>query len=161
MYQRSPALWALTFAGLTSSSSSFAAVRPMTNLSYVSYQGVQNETYKYVGKVLVYNAANSSSVDAYYGIRYAAAPTGVLRWQPPVPIEQRNNYIPGQIIDAGTPGPECIQGVPAWQPSIAGPSAPGSEDCLLLNVLVPHSAKTPPSLPVILNIHGGGEISPI
>ena len=61
-------------------------------------------------------------------------------------------------MDATKSGPICVQGDPAWITALQGkiPSNPrGTEDCLLLNVLVP--AKPVASfLPVMVQIHGGG-----
>lgn len=67
-------------------------------------------------------------------------------------IESHGGYNPNEIIDATTRGPTCVQGVPYWRQTI---SPSGSEDCLLLDILVP---KTPVSdyVPVLVQIHGGG-----
>lgn len=104
---------------------------------------------------------HSISYTIWYGLRYAAAPTGKLRWRPPAPIEQNNNYSRSEVISAKKQGNICIQGTPAWElewkignySSI--PVQSGYEDCLLLDVLVP---KNPVSdaLPVMVQIHGGG-----
>lgn len=67
-------------------------------------------------------------------------------------IESHNGYNPNQIIDATMRAPTCVQGVPYWRRTV---SPSGSEDCLILDVLVP---KTPVSdyVPVLVQIHGGG-----
>src|SRR5579863_2158685 len=66
-----------------------------------------------------------AGVDVFFGIRYAAAPVGALRWTPP----QAPSLSTGTIV-AAFPGPACPQ---------AGSTAPlpQSEDCLFLNVYVP------------------------
>jgi para-nitrobenzyl esterase len=79
-------------------------------------------------------------VDAFFGIRYAAAPEGALRWQPP----QRPTP-PTGVVTAATPGTACPQAVPF----------PQSEDCLFLNVYVPATARPGDRLPVFFWIHGG------
>ncbi|KAL9094046.1 MAG: hypothetical protein Q9165_003716 [Trypethelium subeluteriae] len=98
-----------------------------------------------------------NSVDYWFGIRYAQAPVGDLRWRAPQNIEAKNNYSNTQAIDASQVGPECVQGTPAWQyTNGTSPGEPaGSEDCLLLDVLKP-SNPVSSSLPVVAFIHGGG-----
>lgn len=115
---------------------------PTINLGYVQYTGFQNAT---IG------------INYYRGLRYAQAPVGDLRWREPVPIEQSSNYT-GQVMDASQYGPACYQGVPYSLEPIAGPIATAltqSEDCLLLDVLVPINPVSA-SLPVYVQIHGGG-----
>jgi carboxylesterase type B len=67
-------------------------------------------------------------------------------------IENHGDLKPTRVIDATQRGPTCVQGIPFWRQT-SSPS--GSEDCLLLDVLVP---KTPTSdyVPVLVQIHGGG-----
>lgn len=80
-------------------------------------------------------------------IRYAAAPTGNLRWKPPrfpavqpgLPVNQANAF-----------GPICPQSLPAVPNA---PYVPGNEDCLFLNVYAPANGR---NLPVLVWIHGGG-----
>jgi para-nitrobenzyl esterase len=88
----------------------------------------------------------SSDVDVFYGIRYAAAPEGSLRWQPPQPPP-----VPSEVVHASAPGAACPQ-------SYSTAPLAQSEDCLFLNVWVP--AKTLPGskLPVFFWIHGGALI---
>jgi para-nitrobenzyl esterase len=89
---------------------------------------------------------SSSNVDVFYGIRYAAAPEGALRWQPP-----QAPPMPGGTVRASSPGAACPQ-------SFSTAPVAQSEDCLFLNVWVP--AKTLPGskLPVFFWIHGGALI---
>ncbi|KIW41260.1 uncharacterized protein PV06_06833 [Exophiala oligosperma] len=114
---------------------------PVIDLGYVKYSGYQNAT---------------AGINYYRGIRYAAAPTGDLRWDKPVPIEYMNNYS-GRTINASTLGPACYQA--AAKSTYSTPSAPQgqSEDCLLLDVLVP-SNPVSTALPVLFTIHGGGYV---
>lgn len=87
-------------------------------------------------------------VTRFYGIPYAAAPIGNLRWRPPVDPKPWKH-----TLDATKFGPECAQisllGVFAGPPN-------NNEDCLVLNVYAPENAKNGKKLPVIFWIHGGG-----
>ena len=59
-------------------------------------------------------------------------------------------------MDGTQRGPQCYQGTPGWSVNSLTPNPePGSEDCLLLDVLVPTNASSA-NLPVIVQIHGGG-----
>jgi para-nitrobenzyl esterase len=91
--------------------------------------------------------SDPAAVNVFFGIRYAAAPEGNLRWTPPQPP------IPsaGPTV-AAVPGPACPQ---------AGSTAPlpQSEDCLFLNVYVPAGAQPNANLPVLFWIHGGALVS--
>jgi para-nitrobenzyl esterase len=85
---------------------------------------------------------SEAGVDVFFGIRYAAAPEGALRWTPPqAPVP------PPGVVVASTPGAACPQG------AIGG--FPLAEDCLFLNVYIPASARPNSRLPVFYWIHGG------
>ncbi|SMY21325.1 unnamed protein product [Zymoseptoria tritici ST99CH_1A5] len=124
---------------------------PIVHLDYASYRG---------------NASFEADFNThvFYGLRYAQAPTGELRWQPPRPIEGKNNYSTNGIIDAQALGPACTQGSPKWVLAFDNISTSdqinttyviGEEDCLLLDIYVPSHPKSK-SLPVLAEIHGGG-----
>jgi para-nitrobenzyl esterase len=85
----------------------------------------------------------ASGVNVFFGIRYAQAPVGTLRWKPP----QGPNPGQGSIV-ASTPGHTCTQG-----------RATDSEDCLFLNVYVPSTANARSKLPVFIWIHGGALVN--
>jgi para-nitrobenzyl esterase len=90
---------------------------------------------------------SEAGVDVFFGIRYAAAPEGALRWTPPqAPVP------PAGTVIASTPGNACPQ---------SGSTAPlaQSEDCLFLNVFVPATARPDSNLPVFYWIHGGALVS--
>ena len=83
----------------------------------------------------------------FRGIPYAAAPSGNLRWKPPVaaPIWQG-------VRDATQFGPACYQPPPRTASIYANPPASVSEDCLSLNIWTPAKAH---NAPVMAWIHGG------
>lgn len=93
----------------------------------------------------------------WYGIRYAQPPIGELRWQTPRDIEVHNNYS-SSILDATVAGPSCVQGSPPWPGATFDPlTSESSEDCLLLNILAPIEPASA-TLPVLVQIHGGGKL---
>ncbi|KAH6843213.1 Alpha/Beta hydrolase protein [Chaetomium sp. MPI-CAGE-AT-0009] len=104
----------------------------VVNLGYAKYRGYHN---------------TSTGLNYWKGIRYAAAPTGKLRWQPPQPLPLK---LDAGIADATTFGPICPQSRPAVPNAVF---TPGDEDCLFLNVYAPPSAA---KLPVLVYIHEGG-----
>ncbi|KAL0572192.1 hypothetical protein V5O48_009774 [Marasmius crinis-equi] len=121
----------------------FSAVcsNPIVDLGYAQYQGVFDP---------------NLNVTNYRGVRYAAAPTGDLRWREPKP--------PGNVSEvqqANTDPPSCYQSQGGGG---ALGVAPGeveaeSEDCLFLNVAVPGSRiPSDGDLPVVVWIPGGGYI---
>ncbi|MBV8990925.1 MAG: carboxylesterase family protein, partial [Solirubrobacterales bacterium] len=85
---------------------------------------------------------------SYFGVPYAAAPVGTLRWAPP---QQHAPWT--TTFEATQPGSVCPQ------PGIAGaaPAPNQSEDCLNLNVQRPTGSVS--GLPVIVDIHFGGFIT--
>lgn len=91
---------------------------------------------------------NEGGVDVFRGVPYAQAPTGRLRWRPPVAAQPWRG-----VRDATRFGPACHQ-PPSRPGSIYAPAhAPTtSEDCLSLNVWVPENAD---KAPVFVWIHGG------
>lgn len=116
---------------------------PVVDLGYASYQGVYNET---------------TNIQSFQGIRYAAPPTGNLRWSAPQPP-------PGMqgLQDASKYGSQCIQGTLGGLPidglleRTAAAFSISSEDCLFLNVYLPPNATVGQgSRPVVVWIHGGG-----
>ena len=129
------------------------AEAPVVDLGYAKYLGLQN-----------------SSTNIFHGVRYAAPPTGSLRWQPPVPIESQNNYTSSSVINATAYGPQCFQGnqtfslnsassllLPEWSRAGEDLLLQSSEDCLVLDIFLPVQPKSD-ALPVVVNFHGGGEL---
>jgi len=84
-------------------------------------------------------------VDSYLGIRYARAPVGPLRWQPPRPPAPWAGVVP-----ATSYGNRCAQ------PLRYNAQLSLTEDCLFLNVQRPARARANDRLPVFVYIHGGG-----
>ncbi|KAF8869963.1 Alpha/Beta hydrolase protein [Infundibulicybe gibba] len=143
-----------------------AAAAQVVDLGYAKYQGFVDPT--------THNTH-------FLGVRYAAAPTGPLRWSAPqtpqdaVGIQQANTQPP--ICFQGSPGradksPFPNKNIP-FQPgqgsvdkssfhvkSRAGVSTTESEDCLFLNVFTPGNlSENTQNLPVVVWIHGGGYTS--
>ncbi|KAJ7671356.1 Alpha/Beta hydrolase protein [Mycena polygramma] len=88
----------------------------------------------------------------FKGVRFGQAPTGSLRWEPPVPFSSTAPQ------NATSMGPACVQQFPFVVAAIDEtlfntPPPPESEDCLFLNVWAPASATHP--LPVLIWIYGG------
>lgn len=92
-----------------------------------------------------------SGVKAYLGLRYAAPPTGDLRWRPPqAPARWQGVY------HADRKMPECIQVLRPHAINHYFGEEATSEDCLFMNVWAPGDAKAGDRLPVIVFIYGGG-----
>ena len=97
------------------------------------------------GKVL------PSGVKAYFGIPYAAAPVGDLRWREPQPVQAWKG-----VYHADRMAPECIQVLRRHDLNHYFGEEATSEDCLYLNIWSSGDAKAGAKLPVIVWIYGGG-----
>ncbi|KIM92857.1 hypothetical protein OIDMADRAFT_138895 [Oidiodendron maius Zn] len=98
---------------------------------------------------------NSTDVYTFRNIRYAAPPTGKLRWAAPVSPESVKG------VQDGSYGPACIQ-----LPSVTFAGGlftvtSTSEDCLFLDVYVPGNAirGQTKGLAVVVWIYGGGFVT--
>jgi len=84
---------------------------------------------------------------AFLGMRYAAAPVGARRWTSPVAPA-----CPATTVVAGSFAPVC----PQLDRASGAPE--GDEDCLAVNVFTPKGAFAAGRAPVMVFIHGGGNV---
>lgn len=93
------------------------------------------------------------NVRSFKGIPYAKAPTGDLRWKPPVAAPSWPD-----TREATDFGASCVQlsSNPAASSIYADDIGPTSEDCLSLNIWAADDAK---DAPVFVWIHGGALVS--
>ncbi|KAF5348564.1 hypothetical protein D9756_009623 [Leucocoprinus leucothites] len=117
----------------------------LVDLGYAKYQGTLN---------------NDTGNIEFLGVRYAAAPTGTLRWQAPQAPQttsgvQLANTQPNTCMQAGnganTVSPFLNSSSVTRRQSDAPPA---SEDCLFVNIVTPASGNG--NLPVVVWIHPGG-----
>jgi carboxylesterase type B len=105
------------------------------DLGYSVYRGFLNET---------------TGLNTWLGVRFAAPPTGSNRWQAPQPpYENRSS-----TFQANEYAPICYQAPDAGLEVQPVNQSLASEDCLFLNVWSPANATG--YLPVFVWIHGGG-----
>ncbi|KAH6651446.1 Alpha/Beta hydrolase protein [Truncatella angustata] len=101
---------------------------PTVTLDYAAYEGTRYD----------------SGVNVYLGMRFAAAPTGDLRFRAPQdPVRETDVQV------AKSYGPICI-GIDQTL------SSGRSEDCLFVNIFTPSNATQKSKLPVWVYIQGGG-----
>ncbi len=90
-------------------------------------------------------------IRVFKGLPYAAPPTGVYRWRPPMPAPVWSG-----VKDAADFGPACIQPTPGAPHIYSNSLGATSEDCLSLNIWSPQAAR---DAPVIVWIHGGSLVA--
>jgi para-nitrobenzyl esterase len=81
----------------------------------------------------------------FFGIPYAAPPVGELRWKPPAAPRAWT-----ETLQANELAPIC--------PQMDEDQIVGDEDCLYLNIWTPAEATPESRLPVMVYIHGGGNV---
>jgi para-nitrobenzyl esterase len=92
-----------------------------------------------------YQGVAGNGITTFLGVRYAAAPTGNLRFAAPTPPAKASG-----TISATQFGSPCPQGASPFG------TASNNEDCLFLNVYVPGSSVSARNrLPVMVFYHGG------
>ncbi|MEW4449428.1 carboxylesterase family protein [Qipengyuania sp. JC766] len=131
LHRTTPTL-ALAAAFLAASAPALASEGPLVAAPAGTFEGTQDDT-----------------VSVFRGIAYAEAPSGELRWRPPV-----------RKADAAEPVDATRFGDICHQPELPDVPAniyyedlpPRSEDCLLLNIWRPAGAE---KVPVLVWIHGG------
>jgi para-nitrobenzyl esterase len=115
-------------------------------VAMASPAGTKPETVQ-TARGAVSGVALPDGITVFRGIRYAQAPTGDLRWKPPIaPPDWKGVYVAAEF------GPACMQSTSASTSIYADTLPQVSEDCLFLNVWKPVHAS---NAPVIVWIHGG------
>lgn len=94
-----------------------------------------------------YQGNDRGSSWSFLGIRFAAPPTGTRRWRSP----ESPTCLSGTVA-ASTYAPVC----PQIDRATGTPE--GDEDCLALNVFTPRTALAGGRAPVMVFIHGGGNV---
>jgi para-nitrobenzyl esterase len=95
---------------------------------------------------------SQGATNAFLGIRYAAPPTGALRWRSPQPLAAWSGLRSARAFGHSCWQALSPQGFRAWTHEY-GVQGDISEDCLFLNIWAP--AKARGRLPVLVWIHGG------
>ncbi|WWC63690.1 uncharacterized protein I303_106295 [Kwoniella dejecticola CBS 10117] len=131
-------LLALSSLNLSSGSVIPRWAAPVVSLPYATYQAYHNE---------------SSGLDVFLGVRYAASTEGQNRWREAQPPPDETGM---GVQNATVFPPQCPQATAGGIISAAQYDplqSVDSEDCLFVNIYAPPNAE---DLPVLVWIHGGG-----
>ncbi|KAH9833428.1 Alpha/Beta hydrolase protein [Rhodofomes roseus] len=122
---------------------------PVVDLGYAQYQG----TFDY-----------DANISYFYGVRYAQAPTGDLRFQAPqTPTTttgvQQATALPNQCYQAtsGNSSTNPYRATSTLEKRAV--TLTQDEDCLFLNIYTPGQLQPGAGLPVLVWIHGGGYLA--
>ena len=113
------------------------------------------QTRRTLAQGVVVGTQGRDGAQAWYGIPFAQAPVGDLRWRAPRPAEGWSG-----VFEAVDFTRRCPQYAGDSDPDAEAGVLVGDEDCLYLNVWAPpgHRADDAP-LPVMVWIHGGGNVT--
>lgn len=100
-------------------------------------------------------SATGKKVDVFLGIPYAKPPTGKYRFRHPIPVDKWDG-----VFNATEKPPSCFQITDTFFGDFKGSAiwnanTPMNEDCLRINVWVPHRRPRKPAA-VLVWIYGGG-----
>ncbi|KAF4614285.1 hypothetical protein D9613_007996 [Agrocybe pediades] len=164
-FKTQPWLFLLAISSCVSAQNSTTPLSPVVDLGYAKYQGV-----------LVQDVLTNATNTQFLGIRYAAPPTGTLRFAAPsppsaTPAVQTADTQPsicfqanGLGLSSSSPFSQLHNNATSTQPQqrrdVLAAVPPASEDCLFLDVVVPGKlGGSKDGLPVVVWIHGGGYTS--
>ncbi len=99
--------------------------------------------------------SSEDGAHVWRGIPFVKAPIGALRWRAPRPPEAWDGQL--EALDFGPACPQVTNALDQGE-GLAPEILRGEEDCLHLNIYAPQDAGQGASLPVMVWIHGGGNV---
>ncbi|RPA83467.1 alpha/beta-hydrolase [Ascobolus immersus RN42] len=115
-----------------------SGIDPVVDLGYARYAGLTN---------------TQTGYNTFFNVKYAAPPTGNLRWRKPQPPVNQPGITNAKVQDTTV----CPQGIIAGIQSIEDQKKIAiSEDCLDMTISTPWNATNSSNLPVVVQFHGGG-----
>jgi len=113
------------------------------------------ETLRTTAEGDVIGFVDDKGVQTWRGIPFAAPPVGDLRWRAPRPPAAWKGW--RETLNFAAKCPQLTNVFNAGEGAQAG-DLQGSEDCLYLNVYAPPKSTGSSKLPVMVFIHGGGNV---